>query len=187
MSDSMVLDGTHAVAAQGRRVRASERRRLRAQDRRSAALAELHGIDAVLAGAARTVDDGWIQHGWFAWDEPTGVRHIVTEHNLRDLSGQHVSAACLVGAIVHAAGGPVMASTQLVHRTLGLTWHALHRGGDSRVDWTPPPAVRASRIRDLTVWNDRPERLRCEVTTLLHDARALIQHELGTACDARPV
>jgi hypothetical protein len=186
MSNSIVLYGRHPVAPRARRKRARERRQLRAQDRRSAALAELHSIDTVLAGAARTIAADWVQHGWFAWDEPTGQRHRVTEHNLSDLTGQDVSAACLVGAIVHAAGGPAAASTQLVHRTLGLTWHALYRAAEARIDWSPPPAIRASRIRDLAAWNDRPERRRSEVATLLHHARAIAQQELGTACNARP-
>lgn len=156
-----------------RRQRRRQQRDLRDQDRRSAAQAELYAIDAVLADAVRMVSAGWVQHAWFAWDDAAGRRHTVTERNLADLDSREVSAACLVGAVVHAAGGPATAGSQLVHRTLGIVWHALHRRPDDRIDWTPPPAVRAARIRDLTVWNDRPERDRHDVEALLTFARAL--------------
>ena len=36
--------------------------------------------------------------------------------------------ACLVGAVVHAAGGPEVATGQLAQRALDLIWHALYRG-----------------------------------------------------------
>jgi hypothetical protein len=150
-----------------------QQRELRRQDRCSAAKAEAFAVDEVLAGAVRTIDAGWVQHAWFAWDDESGRRHLVTERNLADLGGRDVSATCLVGAIVHAAGGPTMAGSQLVHRTLGVVWHALHRRPDDRMDWSPPPAVRAARIRDLTIWNDRPERDRHDVEALLTCARGL--------------
>lgn len=156
------------------RARRRQQRELRRQDRRSATQAEASAVDAVLADAMHTIAAGWVQQAWFAWDDQAGRRHLVTERNLAELDGHDVSATCLVGAIVNAAGGPTMAGSQLVHRTLGVVWHALHRRPHDRIDWCPPPAVRAARIRDLTIWNDCPERDRHDVEALLTCARGLI-------------
>ena len=135
-----------------------ERRRLREQDRRSAAIAELHSIDALLADAAAVVERRWVQDRWFAGE-----------------------GACLVGAVVQAAGGPATASSQVVHRTLGLAWHALYRRTEERVEWCPPPAIRLGRIRDLAAWNDRSGRTSSEIVGLLAQARALARRELAAA------
>jgi hypothetical protein len=135
-----------------------ERRRLREQDRRSAAIAELHTIDGLLADAQAVLARHWVQGHWFAGE-----------------------GACLVGAVVQAAGGPATSASQLVHRTLGLTWHALYRRTDERIEWCPPPVIRLGRIRDLAAWNDRPGRSGPEVVELLQRARELAGRELAAA------
>ena len=73
--------------------------------------------------------------------------------------------------IVHAAGGPSTVHTQLVQRTLDLTWHALYEDAHEPVRWCPAPPVRAAHVRDLTRWNDHPRRTADEVVGLLHTAQ----------------
>src|SRR5215212_6363924 len=73
----------------------------------------------------------------------------------RTLSSEEVVSTCLVGAIVHASGGLSEAYTQLVQRTIDLTWHACFRGAHGPVRWCPPPIERAGHTMDLVRWNDR--------------------------------
>lgn len=153
-----------------RRARSDERRRLARQDRVAARLAELHCIRGLLGDAITVVSSGWVQHGWFAVIDERGSPRTITAHDLHVLTRHPVSGACLVGAIVHAAGGPSTAHTQLVQRTLDLTWHALHEDERQPVQWCPAPAVRTAHVRDLTRWNDSRERTACQVTALLHSA-----------------
>jgi hypothetical protein len=137
-----------------------QRRRLQAQDRRSARLAELHMIQAVTQDAARIVLAGWTQHTWYATLEPGPATVGCVPAFDR---------ACLVGAIVHAAGGM---RSQLTQRTLRLTWHTLFRPGRPMVAWCSPPDIRAAEVRDLTQWNDSPSRRADDVVDLLHATRA---------------
>jgi hypothetical protein len=157
-----------------------ERKRLHRQDQLAARAAELHRIRDLLEGAVGVVNSGWVQHDWFAVTGDRGEQHKVNAHNLHLLSGAPVSAACLVGAIVHVAGGPSATQTQLLRRTLDLTWHALHEDEHQLVRWCPPPAVRAARVRDLTRWNDKPGRTADEVTVLLRSAIRLANAQTGS-------
>jgi hypothetical protein len=147
-----------------------ERRRLARQDRLAAHLAELHHIQLLLAEAATVVSNGWVQHGWFAVTDERGGARVVTAHDLRALESRPVTGACLVGAVVHAAGGPPSVHTQLVQRALDLTWHTLHEDTRRPVHWCPAPPVRAAHVRDLTRWNDHPARTADQVSALLEDA-----------------
>jgi hypothetical protein len=156
------------------------RRALRDQDRRSAKLAELHRIDALLAEATHLVEKGWMQHGWFAYVAPSGERRIVTgctPRITRTVSPDQVVSACLVGAIVNAGGGPSQVRSQLVQRTIDLTWHASFRGAHEPVRWCPSPVERAGHVMDLVRWNDRPERTSHEVAAVLERTRFLAQAE----------
>src|SRR5690348_14313583 len=102
------------------RDRLAERRMLARRDRLTARLVELHDI-AQLAGRARAVvETGWVQRGWYRYQDPD------------ERSNQSVTGACLVGAIVHAGGGRQAFTSQLVQRTLDLTWNTLYGvDGDS--------------------------------------------------------
>jgi hypothetical protein len=163
-----------------RRERRRERRELRERDRRSAKLAELHHIDALLGQASGVIDHGWMQHGWFAYTDAAGVSHTVTAcspYAVRTISHEQVIATCLVGAIVHAAGGPSTARSQLVQRTLDLTWHALFREDHEAIRWCPSPVERAGHVSDLAHWNDHPARVSGDVTSLLRRARVLAYAE----------
>ncbi|HEY2878598.1 DUF6197 family protein [Nocardioides sp.] len=167
-----------------RRDRKRLRRTLRDQDRISAKLVELHRIVALLAEATHHIDKGWMQHGWFAYVHPSGERRIVTGYSpriTRRLSPEQVVSTCLVGAIVHAGGGPSEARSQLVQRTIDLTWHASFRGTHEPVRWCPSPVERAGHLMDLVRWNDHPGRTSHEVAALLDRTRLLAQAEAERA------
>jgi hypothetical protein len=120
---------------------------------------------AVLRSAAELVGRGWVQDGWFTVATLRGER-LLTAYDVRQAIEQPVTGACLVGSIVHSSGAP--ATSQLVQRTLDLTWHALRDDAERPSVLCPAPPVRAMRLRDLTHWNDRPGRSSDEVVDLLH-------------------
>jgi hypothetical protein len=180
---------TRRAEPQTRRERKRLQRALRAQDRRSAKLAELAGVEALLADAMHVVERGWMQHGWFAYVDPSGTRRIVTGYTPRTarvVAPEQVVSACLVGAIVQAAGGPATARSQLVQRTVDLTWHASYRGASEPVRWCPSPAERACHVMDLVRWNDRPECTARQVTALLGRAGDLARAEAERTRVAQP-
>jgi hypothetical protein len=150
----------------GLRQRRADRRRLRRVDTLSARLAELHAIGVLLDGAADVVRRGWVQGAWFAVATAQGHRRL-TAYDVHLAESRPVTGACLVGAVVHAAGGPSTVRSQLVQRTLDLAWHTLRDDPDRRVRWCPGPDVRALHVLDLTHWNDAPGRTRGEVQDLL--------------------
>jgi hypothetical protein len=145
--------------------RRAERKRLARCDAVSARLAELQAIVTVLTDAGDIVRHGWVQHGWFTVATPVGER-LLTTYDVRRVTQQPVTGACLVGSIVAASGES--ATSQLVQRTLDLTWHALHEDTGRPSVLCPAPPVRAMRLRDLTRWNDRADRSQAEVVGLLH-------------------
>lgn len=178
----LLLDERHTLPTgrQDRRERKRARRALRDQDRLSAKLAELACIDALLADAARVIERGWMQHGWFAYIDQSGERRIVTgcsPRTRRTVAPEQVVTTCLVGAIVHAAGGPAEARSQLVQRTIDLTWHSLYRGAQEPIRWCRPPVERAGHVTDLVRWNDRPGRTPREATALLCRTRTIARAE----------
>jgi len=166
----------------GRHERRRQQRRTKRQDVLSARLAELHAISGLLAEADAVVRMGWVQGGWFTVQTGAGERAL-TAYDVRTAVGRPVTGACLVGAVVEAAGGPATVRTQLVQRTLDLLWHALHEKPDEPVRWCPGPRVRIMAVMELTRWNDAPERTRHEVRGLLEQGRrtAEVQRELCRA------
>ena len=170
-----------------RRARREERRRRARDDQIAARLAELHHIRMLLEDAVTVVSAGWLQHGWFAVADDRGRRRIVTAHNLHVATDAPVAAACLVGSIVHAGGGPSQARSQLVQRTLDLTWHALYQTQQQPVRWGPAPAIRAAHVRDLTRWNDDDERTAGQVTELLRTAIRTAEVQTDLLRHQRPV
>lgn len=162
------------------------RRELAERDRQSALLAELAGIRALLATASTLVTSGWVQHAWFACADTSGRQHLITAHNVPVLRDEAITGVCLVGAVLQAGGGLTAARTQLVQRTLDLTWHTLYRGRGEPVHWCPAPSIRAAQVRDLTRWNDHPQRSAAEVTTLFSGARAVAATE-AERCQAAVV
>ena len=156
-----------------------ECRRLARQDAVAARLAELHRIRALLQEAEVVVSTGWVQNAWFAVTGTQGGQVPVSAHDLQLVEEGPVSGACLVGGIVHAAGGPAAVHTQLVQRTLDLTWHALREDERRPVRWCPSPEVRAAHVRDLTRWNDQPRRTAEEVVSLLRSAVGTADAQIG--------
>ncbi|QWZ08723.1 hypothetical protein KRR39_02375 [Nocardioides panacis] len=164
---------------QGRRARRAERRRLQRQDALSGRLAELQTIDTLLEQAVQVVEAGWVQGAWFTVATAGGSR-AVTTYDLSAVVSQPVTGACLVGAVVHAAGGPVEVRSQLVQRTLDLVWHALREDPGRPVRWCPGPCTRTMHVLEMTFWNDSPGRTQGEVVDLLRAARqtADVQRDL---------
>ncbi len=172
-TDVVLLDPSHAT----RRQRRAEQRRLRRLDALSARLAELHAIRALLQQTAEVVDAGWVQGAWFTVAGPRGNRAVTADQ--RDLLvDRPVIGACLVGGVVQAAGGPTTVRSQLVQRTLDLTWHALREDAFQPVRWCPGPRVRTMHVLEMTAWNDAPERTQADVKELLQSARELADDQL---------
>lgn len=154
------------------------RRDLAGQDRASARLAELHSIRELLTSAVVVVSTGWVQHGWFTVVDDQGRPRRIDAHHLHELNSRPVSGGCLVGAVVHAAGGPTTVRSQLVQRTLDLLWHALHEDARRPVRWCPAPSIRMAHLRDLTRWNDAPNRTAEQVSALLVSAALVAEIEI---------
>lgn len=149
------------------RARLARRRAATRRDRLTARLFELREIGELAGRAAAVIDRGWVQYGWYRY------RDIDAQPAGGLDPGDHdsVAAACLVGAVVHAGGGRRAFTSQLVQRTLDLTWSTLYGLDGDSLAWCPPPAVRFSHLRDLTRWNDAPARTQAEVLDLLAATR----------------
>lgn len=120
-----------------RRERRAERRRLKRLDALSARLADLQAIGELLGQAADVVDAGWVQGAWFTVDTSGGPRSL-TAYDVGLADELPVVGACLVGAVVHAAGGPTTVGSQVVQRSLELTRQVLRDPGRP-VRWCPDP------------------------------------------------
>lgn len=182
MSIDVTSPSAAGVGPQGftarRRRRKDERRRLARQDVLAVRLAELYHIRALLEETLVLVNVGWIQNAWFAVLDGQGRQHKLTAPDIHLAADRPVSGVCLVGGIVYAAGGPLAVQSQLVQRTLDLTWHALQEGERQPVRWCPSPAVRSAHVRDLTRWNDHPQRTSRQVSALLDAAVRAADHQI---------
>ena len=168
---SAVMTRTERVDRPGRRERRAARLRLRRVDALSAQLAQLQAIRALLEQAAEVVLGGWVQGAWFAVDVDGRTRTVIAPQPR--LTADHpVTAACLVGAVVQAGGGPAAVRSQPVQRALDLIWHSLRENAEQPVRWCPGPPVRAMHVLDLTHWNDAPDRTRGDVVGLLRSSVA---------------
>ena len=156
-----------------RRRQWSERRRLAHQDRSVRQLASLHSIRTLLEEAISVASSGWVQDCWFSVIDEQGRPSGVHARDIPAVTDQPIAGACLVGAIVTAGGGPAAVRTQSVQRALDLTWHTLYQDERQSVRWCPGPAIRMAHVRDLTRWNDHPQRSAQDVVTLLHSALRL--------------
>jgi hypothetical protein len=178
VSASLTTSHTPPVPARRRLLRrrpqADDAAWLARADRLASQRAELHYMHDLLEDAATVVALGWVQHGWFAVLDERGHRTTLTAQSIRLADERPLVGACLVGAVVHAAGGPSQVHTQLLQRTLDLTWHTLHGNPRQPVRWCPGPEVRAAHLRDLTRWNDAPGRSATQVTALLRAAQGTV-------------
>ena len=176
-----VLFSTPDVIPVGWRARRRARRSLAEQDRLGARLAELVQIRDLAAAAGEVVAAGWVRDAWYVSRDAHGRPRAVGVIQARRMGNVPVDRACLVGAILHAGGGVASADTQLVQRTLDLTWHTLHRGAAEPVRWCPAPPVRAQHLRDLVRWNDRAGRTGTEVAALLRSVEQAAAAELDSS------
>lgn len=158
-----------------------ERRRLARRDTVMARLAELHRIRALLEQTSVVVSTGWVQNAWFSVVDGRGGVVDLTAYDVDRADEDSVSGACLVGGVVHAAGGPRTVHSQLVQRTLDVTWHALREDELAPVRWCPAPPVRAAHVRDLTRWNDHPRRTAEDVRMLLGRAMHIADLHIAAA------
>ena len=171
--------GAGRARTAGPRPSRAERARLRRLDAMSARLAELHAIHDLLGRAAEVIGDGWVQDAWFRVQTETGPRDVAA-YDLRSAMEHPVIGACLVGSVVHAAGGPSTARSQLVQRSMDVLWHALREEPASPVRWCPGPAMRSMQLLELTHWNDDPARRQDDVVGLIHSARRTTQAQRET-------
>jgi hypothetical protein len=155
---------------------------LRSRDQASARLAELKHMAEILCEAADLVSTGWLQDSWFAYLDENGRTRAVNAYNINDMAGRPVVGACLVGAIVQAGGGLENIRTQPVQRALDLTWRTLFQtpGFQSKaqpVHRVPAPTIRALHVRDLTRWNDHPDRTAPQAAALLRRSAVAAESE----------
>ena len=120
---------------------------------------------AVLEGARAELEAGWVQGSW--WSVTT------------DGDPGHVGGVCLVGALIR--GGPGTgtgrnsetsgnaATGRAVDAVYDALWASRGQPAPAR-QLVPSPQVRLARVRMLTQWNDRPERTKAEVTTVVDRA-----------------
>ncbi|HEX8078616.1 MAG TPA: hypothetical protein VF557_00250 [Jatrophihabitans sp.] len=176
-STSLSSDAAPTVLGFPRRL--AERSRLLRRERANELLVELHSARALVTDAARVVAAGWVQRAWFAYRDEQGRERFVGAHDLHRITGRQPTAACLVGAVVHAAGGLPAARTERVHRALNLTWQAWSGGSAEPIGFWPSPVTRLARVRDLTAWNDQPQRRAEDVTALLDAASQVAARQLA--------
>jgi hypothetical protein len=163
----------------GRRGARQRRRAAARADRTAAARAELHGVLDVLVEARAVLGRGWVQGTWSA------VRPLAVAAAPGQERAGAQPAACLVGAVVLAAGGRAAVRGQPAQRSLDLLWHTLHRATDpGPVRWCPAPALRTLQVQDLTRWNDTSGRSLEEVRALLDAAIRRVTRDLQVS-DAR--
>ena len=142
-------------------------RQLRLRDQTSARLAELDQIAGILNEAADLVHGGWLQNSWFAYRDDAGEVRTVNAYNAKQMRGHPVVEACVVGAIVAAGGGLPQIRTQVVQRTIDLTWSTLFKTPSELFRRIPAPVVRMQHVQDLTRWNDYPGRKAWQAEELL--------------------
>jgi hypothetical protein len=132
---------------------------------------------AVLSAARGVVERGWVQNRWYVIQTPGGRRRPFRPAFSTRLDHTLVVQACLVGAVIHAAW---QQSSQREHAypAIDALWYTLQEGdgtaGGQPLGRVSSPRVRAARIRDLTIWNDRRHRTKEEVLHLLDRTAARV-------------
>ena len=168
----------HGFRTERSRSRA-ERRRLDAIDRASARLAVLALTTETLTTAGDVVARGWLQDTWFAWRDEDGREWTAGSSAAHTVPFDAVTRACLVGALVIGAGGP---TAQVLRPAVEATWRGVHGGGEP-LRWQRSPEEAAVQVRELTAWNDRPQRQAAEVAALLASAVEAVERERAAARD----
>lgn len=141
----------------------------------------LEEVCAVLVDARAIVERSWTKDRWFARPGSRGSRAVKVAHAAPPIVTD-ITGACLVGAVVHAARQRTGTADVLqAAPALDVLWDAWQEsrglGGPGVAGRGAPREVRAARVRDLTRWNDHPDRSREEVLGLLDRAvgRAIME------------
>ncbi len=154
--------------------------------RAEAHVEELRDLEGLLSDARAVIERGWVQHAWFAYLDDHGRVRKASSAAAAGVQGRPLVGACLVGAVVSAAGGPAVVHSQRVQRALDVVWNALAVEEGSPVLWCPAPDVRMARVRDLTTWNDRASRTAEEVAGLLLTAERVAVQEAARVQERVP-
>ena len=145
----------------------------------AARLEQLDEVLEVLAAARTLIERGWVQNAWFAVRSRPQPGATTVAARVRSSVAypdrDEPLGACLVGAIVHAVRqrhpGDKRAEVDGVGPVIDVVWDAWQEsrglGGPGTAGRVAPPGVRAARVRDLTRWNDQPDRRRGDVLGLL--------------------
>ena len=145
---------------------------------------------AVLDAARVVVQRGWVQDVWYVLRDQQGRLRRFGPTSLTRLDHREVEQACLVGAVVHSAWQQ-SPDPERCRPALDALWQTLQEsrglGGTDELGRVSSPAVRAARVRDLTRWNDRPDRTREDVLQLLEGTIARLAKPAGPPGGAAPV
>ena len=124
---------------------------------------------AILAGARSVIARGWLQGGWYVLEAQDGRRRFVGAGALTPRRYGSVVQACLVGAVVEA-GRWYSPEQGISGPAIDALWRVLvDAEGDRAVPErrSATPNVRRVQVRDLTRWNDEPQRSREDVLRLV--------------------
>jgi hypothetical protein len=150
---------------------------------------------AILVGARSLIGRGWLQGGWYVLETRDGRRHAVLPGSLMPRGNSMVVRSCLVGAVLEAArwhGREHETAGPAIDALWDALWRAEGRGPQLDVA-SPSPSARRLRVRELTRWNDHPDRTRDHVLGLLDLAIGEVEQSLpvpaspSAASDAGPV
>jgi hypothetical protein len=125
---------------------------------------------AVLSATRGVIARGWSQNSWYVVETPTGRRRSAQRFLPGRVDRRNVVSACLVGAVMHG-GWLLSPKAEYAYPALDALWHTLFDTGTD-VGPVSSPLIRASRVRDLTTWNDRNYRTREDVLRLVDRATA---------------
>lgn len=125
---------------------------------------------AVLSATRGVVARGWTQNSWYVVETPAGRRRSAQRFFPWRVDRRNVVSACLVGAVMHG-GWLLSPRPEYAYPAIDALWHTLFDTG-TQVGPASAAVVRASRVRDLTTWNDRNYRTREDVLRLVDRATA---------------
>jgi hypothetical protein len=127
-------------------------------------------VHDLLMEARAVVQRGWVQDAWYVVRDRRGRPRPIGPCHVGRLDHTEVSAACLVGAVLHAASLRGAAGERgTTGAALDQLWHALRTPAGAGAP-AHSPAERAGRARDLSRWNDAPGRRRDDVLALFDAA-----------------
>jgi len=169
---------------------------------------ELNQQLAVLEGARAELEAGWVQGSWWAVTAGEGPDHVdgvcLVGALVRAGTGRGTGTGRATGTgrgtgtgTGHSTGSnngtgsnskssENAATGRAVDAVYDALWASRGQPAPAR-QLVPSPQVRLARVRMLTQWNDRPERTKAEVTTVVdHAISATILALMATPSPATP-